>query len=125
MKIFTYGTLKYNQPNHHILRGKSVRIAENAIMRNMKLYDLGAFPAAVMAPVSEDDFIVGEIYDLHHDKEEFTVSSLDRLEGHPYLYERQVRQCVDEQGNHHEVNVYVYLHSVQGYRLMPDGKWGN
>lgn len=123
MKIFVYGTLKLNQPNHHFLRGRSTRIAANARIAGLKLYDLGAFPGAVMSSEASD-CVYGEIYEVHHDNEDFVRQSLDRLEGHPSFYERQVRQATDENGSHHDVNVYVFLHSVQGYALLPNGIWG-
>lgn len=123
MKYFVYGTLKYLQSNHHLLRGKSTRIAVGASVPNMKLYDLVAFPAAVMS-ADANDKIYGEIYEPHEDKGELVRQLLDRLEGHPHLYERQTRIATDANGDHHEVQIYVFLHSVQGYKHLPDGRWG-
>jgi gamma-glutamylcyclotransferase (GGCT)/AIG2-like uncharacterized protein YtfP len=123
MKVFVYGTLKYLQPNHHFLRGRSDLIASNVRIPGLKLYDLGVFPAAIMSR-EPSDAIYGEVYELHDDKQEYTLASLDRLEGHPTFYERQIRQATDENGVHHDVYVYVFLQSVQGYKLLPDGRWG-
>lgn len=122
MKVFVYGTLKRGFSNHHILSGRSSLVSSDASIDGFKLFDLGAFPAAIMS-ADANDRIHGEVFEIHHDKLGHTLAALDRLEGHPTFYERQRREAIDETGLHHDVSVYVFLNHVRGAKLCSDGKW--
>jgi gamma-glutamylcyclotransferase (GGCT)/AIG2-like uncharacterized protein YtfP len=83
ISVFVYGTLMKGQGNHELLR-LAKRVGEDS-MEEMKLYDLGPFPAAVRSAY-DGDVIHGEHY-LVNEKE---FASLDRLEGYPHFYTRSL-----------------------------------
>lgn len=117
--LFVYGTLKRGEGNHYHLE-KAVFIGEDSIQG--VLFDLGPFPAAVdllsVPPHIRSRAtgrINGEVYEVTNE----IITRLDRLEGHPTFYRRDV---VDGK--------LTYLMPWKGLehrqvRLMPDGSWSS
>jgi gamma-glutamylcyclotransferase (GGCT)/AIG2-like uncharacterized protein YtfP len=86
--VFVYGSLKRGQPGHHWLNGS--RCCGEAWLPGLALYDLGPFPMAV---ASDDPraCLQGELYRVSAPQ----LARLDRFEGVPRLYERQLRPLGD------------------------------
>lgn len=79
-RVFVYGSLLSGERNHHFL-ARSQHIGEARTRPMYTLFDLGAYPALVAEGTTS---ITGEIYEV----DEATLAELDRLEGHPRLYQR-------------------------------------
>ena len=80
MKFFCYGTLKSGGHFHHYLKG--CPFVGNAKIRGT-MFSLGDFPAVVLVGTTD---IHGEVYEIDGD----VLEKLDRLEGYPGFYDRQV-----------------------------------
>jgi gamma-glutamylcyclotransferase (GGCT)/AIG2-like uncharacterized protein YtfP len=113
VRIFVYGTLKRGYGNHRLLAGRSVFIGDDAIIG--KLFDLGAFPAATP---EGSDLIQGETYFVGPK----TLRDLDRLEGHPNFYRREVVKTRSG------VDAWVYFMPeiswhTRSLHYLPEGVW--
>jgi len=109
-RVFVYGTLKRGEANHHWLAG--ARPLGEAGLDGVVLHDLGPFPMAVEGPGR----CFGEVYAL----EEAALAQLDRLEGTPRLYRREMRQLLDGSW------AWVYLGQPRQVRhapLLAEGHW--
>lgn len=78
--LFTYGTLKREFHNHHLLRG-SEYIDDATLTGTMR--SLGGFPCVSL---NGDYQIHGELFKI----DDATLAACDRLEGHPNFYERKM-----------------------------------
>ncbi|MEZ8742687.1 gamma-glutamylcyclotransferase [Photobacterium swingsii] len=110
--VFVYGTLRQGESNHHLL--VDARFLGGAeLTRGYALYDLGAYPGAV---VDESSAIAlyGEVYQV----DTATFEALDRLEEYPTGYTRQL--VVTPYGH---AWVYLYLHSLDGMPRITSGNW--
>ena len=82
MKVFVYGTLLKGEGNHRLLENSKF-VGKDSVI-GFKIYNLGYFPACV--PSEEYPCVVfGEVYEISNE----TLSSLDRLEGYPRIYNRK------------------------------------
>ena len=86
MHIFVYGTLKQGQPRHQVLLDLGAEWMGDAKVAGA-LLNLGPFPAAVHHDGGAGTFM-GEVYSIPEDREEEALAMLDRIEGHPDLFER-------------------------------------
>lgn len=77
MNVFVYGTLKGG------MAGRMGELIGPAIVRSLTLYDLGAFPAAVPRA---GHVVEGEVWKINGQM----LAQLDRIEGHPYFYRREI-----------------------------------
>lgn len=111
IKVFVYGTLKKGEGNHRLLAGRSVFCGEDCIRG--KLFDLGPFPAAMKEGT---DLIHGEIYMVGPT----TLGALDRLEGHPSFYKREVVKTLNQ-----KQDVWVYFLPKMEHKALhlPNGVW--
>ena len=79
-KIFVYGSLRsgFHHPAYQYISRYFTLEAEAKVKG--KLYDMGAYPAAV--PAEEDVFIIGELYRIHNQDEfSWAMAQLDDYEG--------------------------------------------
>lgn len=111
--VFVYGSLMQGYGNHGLLTESSTTFKGRASVEEFALHSLGSFPAAVPC-AGNGSVIHGEVY-LVSDS---TLARLDRLEGHPTFYERQV---VTLQGLDTEVFMYVYQGEPNA--LCTSGDW--
>lgn len=112
VRVFVYGTLRAGEPNHDLLDGQIlVRHARTGPV--YELVDLGPFPAMVGGGRTS---VVGEVYEIDRS----TLAALDRLEGHPRLYQRQ--PIVLEDGD--EALAYLFRRErVRGRPRIDSGDW--
>lgn len=85
--LFVYGSLKRGERNHGQLR--EARLEGNGSVSGLSLYDLGPFPMAAVDP-SGSSVLHGEIYAVTAEQ----LEHVDRFEGAPRLYERQLHRLV-------------------------------
>ena len=82
MRVFVYGTLMRGEANHRLLRGSQFVGAAKTV-RGFCLFDHGPFPAMVRMG---DGVVSGEVFEIR----EGVLGALDRLEGYPTLYGREL-----------------------------------
>lgn len=112
--VFTYGTLKKNYYNHHLL--ETSEFIGNAVTKPFyRLYNLGSFPG-LKEDKKNGKAIQGELY-LVNDE---TLKRLDRLEGTPYLY---VRKDLQIENVSEQVQGYIFNQEVNDYDECSP-KWG-
>ena len=117
-KIFVvvYGTLMTGESNYHV--------GANAISRRSctikgTLFDTGwSFPAFV--PEGETS-VRAELLEVTP----ATFADLDRLEGYPCLYTRQVVTATLDDGTTRNAWVYVMTQLPTTAKLIPGGDWCN
>jgi gamma-glutamylcyclotransferase (GGCT)/AIG2-like uncharacterized protein YtfP len=112
--LFVYGTLKRAHANHHVLAG--ARFGGAWRMPGLRLHDLGPFPMAVANADTTADSVEGELWWVNARD----LERLDRLEGHPRLYERLQRPLASGQ------MAWVYLGRPKQVRhspVLPGGRW--
>jgi gamma-glutamylcyclotransferase (GGCT)/AIG2-like uncharacterized protein YtfP len=110
--IFTYGTLMRDEINHGLLATARF-VAEARTEPCFELFDLGHFPAM---SAGGETVVRGEVYAV----DEQTLVRLDRLEGHPTLYQRTPIRLADGK------EVQTYLMDDARMRLRPviaSGDW--
>lgn len=108
--VFVYGTLKRGGYNHHLL-GASRQVSPEATLGYARMHDIDAFPAVErVASPGETDYVEGEVYEVTDE----VRARLDRLEGHPRMYRRemlQVQLWVAGEDAPHDVDCWVYIGS--------------
>lgn len=113
--VLSYGTLKRGNTNHHLMAGAEY-IGDGKI-KGIKLYHLGE--SAMIVPSSDpgQGIVCGELFVLDSDH----LARLDKEEGHPSLYERQLWTM--ENGS--KAWVYMGREELLGSkaRLIEDGVW--
>lgn len=98
-KVMVYGSLKKGFGNHGLLRDATY-VGEVAI-DGFDMFSLGPFPA-----IQEGEgHVEGELYEV----DTRTLASLDRLEGHPVMYER-TDIIATHLGTEEKVECYVYVY---------------
>jgi gamma-glutamylaminecyclotransferase len=80
-RVIVYGTLRKHGIYHHLLRNSE--FIKEIVVSGYKMIDLGAYPAAASSKTSE---ILCEQYMVDNE----TFNALDRLEGYPNLYDREL-----------------------------------
>lgn len=101
-RVFVYGTLLRDEPNHYILE-HACFVREARTPAVFILRDLGAFPALL---ADGSTAVLGEVYEV----DAATLARLDRLEGHPRFYERTPIALDDGE-------------SVEAYVMAPERAW--
>ena len=109
-RVFVYGTLRRGQRNHALL--ESGRLLGPFITRPLyTMLDLGAYPAVVPGGSTA---VTGEVYAVNAQ----TLASLDRLEGYPRRYTREILET--PYGN---AWFYIYLGRPGDRRSIGAGDW--
>jgi gamma-glutamylaminecyclotransferase len=109
--VFVYGTLKSGQSNHPLLQGHSGQVA---IAPNINLHAGPHYPFAVRG----EGQTIGEMYEVN----KTTLRKLDRLEGHPHDYKRELIPILLAEGQ--QIEAWIYLNQkAYRYPRILDGKW--
>lgn len=99
--VFVYGSLLSGLGNHPVLTDHGSRKRGNArTAPRYTMLSLGAYPG--VTPFGTDA-IVGEVYQVS----DRGLAALDRLEGHPRFYRRQMHDVT--YGNGRTVRAWIYL----------------
>jgi gamma-glutamylaminecyclotransferase len=111
-RVFVYGSLRHGQGNHSVIAG-ATRVGAARTTPEFTLYDLGPFPALVRGGATS---VAGELYDV----DGLLLERLDRLEGCPRLYQRQVIRLADGT----LANSYMQrLDQIRGRAKIASGDW--
>lgn len=93
--VFVYGTLRKGGPFSRAMEGSEF-IGKGTTAGKM-------FVDRYPVVVDGDENVVGELYRLSSDRQ---LASLDRIEGHPSFYKREVRP-VEVDGEKHDAWIYM------------------
>ena len=110
MKVFVYGTLLRDEPNHHIMGYAQGKFICEATLKGYSLYNLGSFPA-IKEGIGE---VKGELYEVEE------ITPLDALEGVPHLY---IREDVIVDTPSGEVNAFAYIYPHRVDNRIDGGDW--
>ncbi len=136
MKIFVYGSLMRDLPNHHLLEEAGAQFL-GSFETEEKLFMVGlksrAYPYVIdeaVHPSCQATTIKGEVYEVSYD----LIQRLDAFEGHPYHYTRQT--LIVHSGNKFQpVIAYTYMvindflkseieaAFEERFIVVPDGDW--
>lgn len=118
-KVFVYGTLLTDEPNHYLL-GDSRCCGPAIADGQYYLLDTGCgYPAAVDAHIGGAP-IHGELFEV----DDYTLARLDRLESNGRLYRRHLRKVrltgVDIT---EKAWIYIFLQPTDKFSLVPNNDW--
>jgi gamma-glutamylcyclotransferase (GGCT)/AIG2-like uncharacterized protein YtfP len=108
--VFVYGTLRRDEVNHHLLEGACF-CGHHTTAPRFKMVNLGSYPGVVKRGRSR---IQGEVYAVGTE----TMSLLDRLEGYPTAYTREL--IATPWGR---AWIYIYRGSLEGRETIANGIW--
>jgi len=118
-KLFVYGTLRPPRVQHgpgsnanRMMDGEAKYIGPDKI--NGAIYHLGGFPGIKLDDTEGE--VVGDVYEI---VEPTLPPRLDRYEGYPELYTREVVKTFEGR----EAWVYVYNGRVDRMYRIPSGDW--
>lgn len=115
MKVFVYGTLKQGHGNHRVL-GDSPLLTTAKTSANYTMFNTGGFPAVIPEGTTT---IQGEVYEV----DETTFPRLDRLEGYPRMYDREVITVTDDEGQQHDAWIYLWQYDHSRLPVIEKGEW--
>lgn len=109
--LFVYGTLKYGFPNHHFLEDS--QFLYSGFIRGTLLH-LGGYPGLIRG--------TGQVFGEYYLVDDKLIPALDRLEGHPHLFERTLIDHENEEG---PFTVYLYQarDDLNNYQVLHNGVW--
>ena len=109
-QVFVYGTLRRGEANHGLLR-EACWLDGHRTEPCYTLLNLGSYPAAIAGGTTA---LTGELYRINRAQ----LRWLDRLEGHPDLYQRMP---IDTP--HGKAWIYLYRRKINGAPPIPSGDW--
>ncbi|MCG7921012.1 MAG: gamma-glutamylcyclotransferase [Candidatus Thiodiazotropha lotti] len=109
-RVFVYGTLRRAQVNHDLLNSASY-LGNHQTQPVYKMYHLGSYPGVVKRGSTS---ISGEVFLV----DALTMSHLDRLEGYPRAYTRELIPTPWGQAW-----IYLYRGSLRGRQIIQTGRW--
>lgn len=119
--LFVYGTLKRDHGNNRLLYDS--KYLGPATCKGMLLTDLGPFPAGNFTDgrLSDitDPVTLGELYAINNS----TLRAVDRLEGSPDFYVRNLVSVYDEKDVEKVAYTYI-LPDVSKYPVVPTNEEG-
>lgn len=124
--LFVYGILRrsFANPMSRLLRVNGRMIGQGVL--DGRLFDVGAYPAAVDAEKGAAG-VIGEVYALT--RPDFVLRALDRFEGcaagdpEPHLYLREQREVALHAGGSMRAWVYLYNRETRGLPAIPGGDY--
>jgi gamma-glutamylaminecyclotransferase len=109
-QVFVYGTLRKSQVNHHLLDDATYLGLFNT-QPLYKMFHLGGYPGVVKGGGSS---IEGEVYRV----DALIMSHLDKLEGYPNAYTRELIPT-----SWGQAWIYLYRGSQKDRKVIPSGIW--
>ncbi|MBF0261216.1 MAG: gamma-glutamylcyclotransferase [Magnetococcales bacterium] len=107
--VFVYGTLKRGCSNHYLMGKTADPIMTSAT--GLLMYQLPGYPMAMPG----NGVIHGELYWVDQE----SVRRLDRLEGHPKFFCRELWKL-----DHPDISAWIYLcPDGTGYPIIESGNW--
>lgn len=112
-RIFVYGTLRSEQPNHHLLT-RATLVGQAKTTPEFSMISCGGFPAIAKGG---NTAIVGEIYDVDSQ----TLTRLDRLEG--VSSGHYTREEISLEGGQTAMAYFYPASRVSERQLINSGDW--
>lgn len=100
--VFVYGTLQRGHGNHRLLDVEGAALVGRA--QTVKKFDLITDGLPYVFPESGSFHVKGEVYEVTDE----VLASLDRLEGHPRLYKREIIWVQNDLGAPRAAWIYFY-----------------
>lgn len=118
--LFVYGTLRGDAGHRasDLLTRRAREVGPGRVRG--RLYDLGAYPAAVPSPHPQHR-VLGLVYQMEEGPRELLLADLDRYEG--AAYRRQVARVVLEDGESVQAWVYFYARTPPPGREIGSGDY--
>jgi gamma-glutamylaminecyclotransferase len=113
-KIFTYGTLKQGFNNHGLLHSSEF-LGKAETADKYMLIDYG-LPILLKYKAKLSQHIDGELYLV----DDGILQTLDTLEGHPFLYKRELSLVKLENGQIDEAFIYFFQFNKSITRHLDD-----
>ena len=118
LTMCVYGSLLKGLSNHHLLErarylGPCTTEAEYA------MYDMSSMHIYPAVCARGRQAIVGELYEVDY----ADLEDIDRLEGHPRRYERQLITLASPAGQQAWMYILPRKKVEEGSRLVPEGDW--
>jgi gamma-glutamylaminecyclotransferase len=105
-RMFVYGTLRRGCMNHiYLQKAKYVGYGKTASKFSMYV---DYIPYVIRN--RSYSHIIGEVYIVDGD----SFIQIDRLEGHPHFYERQITDIILKDGHHLKCWMYFYKNRISG-----------
>lgn len=108
-KVAVYGSLREGMGNHRLLIGSDLLGHFN--VEGFEMYSYGAFPFIKHG----DGTIIVEVYEV----DEETFKRLDRLEGYPSFYDRELIEV----GGQHQAWIYFIEQDASDNLRVENGDW--
>lgn len=116
--VFVYGSLKKGKSNHSVLTDRA-QFMRPATIQGAVMVDLGSFPAIIKGTGE----VTGEVYSITPE----IMARLDRLEGHPRFYKREIIDIGEGQQAWtyylSESNAKHINDNISQYRIVANGNW--
>ena len=109
-RVFVYGTLRRDEINHHLLHNADY-CGDHTTDPGYSMLHLGGYPGVVKQGRTA---IQGEVYEV----DAGTMSALDRLEGYPIVYSRELIPTPWGRAW-----IYIYRGSRAGRKTIASGVW--
>ena len=112
VKVVVYGSLKSGFGNHPHHLGDARRLKDCETLPQYSLFSLGRYPGVIKGGKTA---IQLEMYEVNAEE----LLGLDRLEGHPRYYKREV---IPTSGG----DAWIYLlpeEKYKDYTIIEDGDW--
>ncbi|XP_069364110.1 putative gamma-glutamylcyclotransferase CG2811 isoform X2 [Maniola hyperantus] len=116
-KVFVYGTLKRNEPNHHWLtnpeHGVGKFIAEGATKTKYPLI-IGTkynIPFLLYSP-GDGHYVKGEVYEV----DDTMLGKLDILEDHPNYYVRELDDIILNKNSFDQETIKCWVYFLKNFR---------
>jgi gamma-glutamylaminecyclotransferase len=106
--LFTYGTLKRGFNNHEFLKS-SIFLGQTTTVEKYMLLDVG-LPILINYSGETSKNIKGELYFVT----QHTLENVDRLEGHPHMYQRELIKVIHPIEKE-VVEVFAYFFMANGF----------
>lgn len=116
--VFVYGTLKKGFNNDHLLKGEELIGEAKANGLRMFVVGSGLYPAVIKSDPT--DVVHGEVYRVNDE----VLKRLDRLEGVPSLYTRDLIKVKMDSGETRHTFVYLGNGCRENFTSkVKDGIW--
>lgn len=119
--VFVYGTLRMGQANHYLLQREGASLIGKG--KTSIKYRMFAAGVPFISNAEHAEYkklprtqIVGELYSVTPE----VLRSLDRLEGHPLVYERRFTQVILD-GQTRRIRAWLYFYDDASGYYIPDG----
>lgn len=119
--VAVYGSLRQGLGNHRLLDNDGVEfLGKGETVSKANMVSLGAFPAITQPSASGGSYPINvEVYSVDDD----TFNNLERLEGYPTFYDREVVQVVMSDKRIVNANIYFIADINRGRDVLEHGDW--